>query len=567
MSNLLEKIFSTGSYIPHGHCYLWQSELVWLHIVSDSLIALAYYSIPLTLVYFVYKRKDLPFDWVFLLFGAFIVSCGTTHLMEVWTLWYPTYWLSGILKAITALISIYTAITLVELMPLALALPSPAQLTLINQNLEQEIRDRQQAEEKVRELNRDLEAKVAQRTAELEKSMNQVQDYVERTALAMEAAQMGSWDWDLHTQKITWSPYHEVLWGYEPGHPERSYEDWTRRIHPEDLKRIETGVQQAKINHSNFSEEYRILWEDGTEHWMVSYGRYYYNQAGEAFRVMGMVQEITDRKLAEVTLQEQAQQLNEINSQLMQTTELVRQRNQELDRFAYIVSHDLKAPLRAIANLAQWIEEDLADQIPQETQHNLNLLRSRVFRMEALINGLLTYARSAYQEVSITEFSLNELLLEIIDSLNIPPGFTVKTPSNSLTLKTSRLMLSQVFTNLITNAIKHNDRSDGEIKITVEAYDQGYRFSVSDNGPGIAPEFHDRIFEMFQTFNGHSQSQQESTGIGLAIIKKIIERIGGHIELQSALGKETTFTFTWPISLTSTLNHYQATVKTPELAI
>jgi diguanylate cyclase (GGDEF)-like protein/PAS domain S-box-containing protein len=146
MIELIEKLFSSDTFIPHGHCYLWQPELLWLHILSDSLIALAYYSIPLTLVYFVQKRKDLPFDWIFLLFSAFIVSCGTTHLMEIWTLWHPTYWLSGVLKAITAFISIYTAMTLVELMPLALTLPSPAQMTLINQNLEQQIRDRQETE-------------------------------------------------------------------------------------------------------------------------------------------------------------------------------------------------------------------------------------------------------------------------------------------------------------------------------------------------------------------------------------------------------------------------------------
>ena len=128
MIELIEKLFSSDTFIHHGHCYLWQPELLLLHILSDSLIALAYYSIPLTLVYFVQKRKDLPFDWIFLLFSAFIVSCGTTHLMEIWTLWHPTYWLSWFLKAITAFISIYTAMTLVELMPLAMTLPSPAQM-------------------------------------------------------------------------------------------------------------------------------------------------------------------------------------------------------------------------------------------------------------------------------------------------------------------------------------------------------------------------------------------------------------------------------------------------------
>jgi PAS domain S-box-containing protein len=143
-------LFTAGGYIPHGHCYLWQTGLVELHVLSDSLIAIAYYSIPLTLLYFVRKRQDLPFNRIFILFGAFIVACGTTHIMDVWTLWYPTYWLSGSIKAVTALVSVYTAMTLVPLVPQALALPSPAQLEAANRELEREIQERQQIEAELR---------------------------------------------------------------------------------------------------------------------------------------------------------------------------------------------------------------------------------------------------------------------------------------------------------------------------------------------------------------------------------------------------------------------------------
>lgn len=135
-----------GSFIPHGHCYLWKPGLVGLHLVSDSIIALAYYSIPLTLLYFVRKRRDLPFDWIFLLFGAFIVACGTTHILAVWTLWHPNYWFSGFIKAITAAISLSTAVVLVPLIPKALALPSPAQLEEANRQLASEIRQRTASE-------------------------------------------------------------------------------------------------------------------------------------------------------------------------------------------------------------------------------------------------------------------------------------------------------------------------------------------------------------------------------------------------------------------------------------
>ncbi|BAT52466.1 two-component sensor histidine kinase [Nostoc sp. NIES-3756] len=135
MLEFINEFFTDSLFIPHGHCYLWKPGLVWLNILSDSLIALAYYSIPISLMYFVHKRKDLPFKGIMLLFGAFIVSCGTTHLMEIWTLWHPTYWLSGSLKAITALISVYTASVLVPIIPQALALPSPTQLEASNAEL------------------------------------------------------------------------------------------------------------------------------------------------------------------------------------------------------------------------------------------------------------------------------------------------------------------------------------------------------------------------------------------------------------------------------------------------
>lgn len=138
--------FFSSELLPHGQCLLWQSGLIWLHAVSDAFITAAYYSIPLTLSYFIYKRRDLAFSWMFLLFGTFIFLCGTTHLVGVWTLWQPVYWLDGFIKLITAVVSVGTAILLVPLVPKALALPSPTQLEAMNQELRREISERQRTE-------------------------------------------------------------------------------------------------------------------------------------------------------------------------------------------------------------------------------------------------------------------------------------------------------------------------------------------------------------------------------------------------------------------------------------
>lgn len=138
MLEFLEKLFASD-FMGHGYCYLWRPEIVWLHVVSDIVITLAYYSIPVTLVYFVRKRRDLLFHWMFLMFGAFILGCGTTHLMEVWTVWRGTYRLAGIVKLITAGLSVSTAVVLAPFIPKALALPSPAQLEVANHGLHREI--------------------------------------------------------------------------------------------------------------------------------------------------------------------------------------------------------------------------------------------------------------------------------------------------------------------------------------------------------------------------------------------------------------------------------------------
>src|SRR6267154_4592007 len=168
MTSFLSWLMSPQDYMPHGMCFLWQPELIALHVVSDSLIALAYYSIPIALIYFVLKRTDLAFPSIFVLTGLFILACGTTHIMGVWTLWFPGYRLDGGIKAVTALLSIGTAIAIWKVMPLALALPSTAQLERANQLLAGEIDQRQRAQAALREANAELERRVAARTVKLE---------------------------------------------------------------------------------------------------------------------------------------------------------------------------------------------------------------------------------------------------------------------------------------------------------------------------------------------------------------------------------------------------------------
>jgi len=170
MFSFLDNLILSRQYMPHGNCYLWQPGLLWLHILSDVLIALAYFSIPLALTYFIRQREDVPFKGIFILFSLFIFSCGTTHIMSIWTLWHSDYWLSGLIKAITAIISLITAFEMIPTLPKALAMRSPMELEIANQALELEITNRQQAELALQQLNLELESRVEQRTREYRES-------------------------------------------------------------------------------------------------------------------------------------------------------------------------------------------------------------------------------------------------------------------------------------------------------------------------------------------------------------------------------------------------------------
>ena len=167
MREFLTHLLSSQGFEPHGHCYLWLPEIVWLHVISDVFIALAYYSIPIALIYLIHKRRDLTYGWMVAMFGAFILLCGTTHVMNLWTVWHGTYRLEGLVKLLTAAVSITTAVALWPLIPTLIALPSPAQLERANRELQAHIVERQKAEEALRTAHDELEMRVAARTGEL----------------------------------------------------------------------------------------------------------------------------------------------------------------------------------------------------------------------------------------------------------------------------------------------------------------------------------------------------------------------------------------------------------------
>ena len=264
--NLLNNLLFTGNYIPHGHCYLWQRELIGLHIASDSLIAIAYFSIPLSLIYVVFQRKDLPFRNICWLFGAFILSCGTTHLMEVWTLWHPVYWLSGSLKLITAVISIYTAFALIPLIPEALIFTSPTQLGMINQILQTEIAERRESDARYQTLT--------------------------------EVSPVGIFYTDASGNCL----YVNERWCQIAGITcEKAFgQGWVESIHPDDRDRIFAEWYRAAQEKLPFKSEYRFQHlSNGQVRWVFGQAVGKIGENGEVKGYVGTITDITERKQVE----------------------------------------------------------------------------------------------------------------------------------------------------------------------------------------------------------------------------------------------------------------------------
>ena len=238
------------------------------------------------------------------------------------------------------------------------------------------------------------------------------------------------------------------------------------------------------------------------------------------------------------------QSLNHMSSTLSESISQLKRKNEELDQFAHIVSHDLKAPLRGIDNVVTWIEEDHTGELSPKLKEYISLIRGRLIRAENLIRGILTYARIGRELQIREEVSLNNLFDDIRENVALRPGLSLRVPTGLPVLVTERIPLQQVLTNLIGNAIKYHDKPNGQINVWFRDLKTHYEFAVEDDGPGISKIYHDKIFMIFQTLQ--ERDSFESTGVGLAIVKKILDDRKQNIYVNSQPGKGSTFTFTWP---------------------
>ncbi|MCK5649995.1 MAG: sensor histidine kinase, partial [Gemmatimonadetes bacterium] len=241
-----------------------------------------------------------------------------------------------------------------------------------------------------------------------------------------------------------------------------------------------------------------------------------------------------------------ARSFNRMVEQLKESRQELTRRNEEMGSFAHVVSHDLKAPLRAVATLAEWLKEDEGEKLGEEGRKNLDLMGERVRRMDALIDGLLRYSRIG--RVSHREYPVDveTLVRSVVDELNPPEEIEVRVTSPMPTLKTDEVLLNLVFRNLLDNAVKHHPGPTGVVEVSCQEREDHWEFAVSDDGSGIDARHHDRVFGIFQRL-GH-EGEGVGTGIGLALVKKTVEEGKGRvwIESEGIPGQGTTIRFTWP---------------------
>ncbi|WP_372749832.1 ATP-binding protein, partial [Litorivivens sp.] len=235
-------------------------------------------------------------------------------------------------------------------------------------------------------------------------------------------------------------------------------------------------------------------------------------------------------------------------SELKEIENKLRAINEELENFAYLASHDLKAPLRVIHNASQWLKEDLAEHLRDEDRENLDLLQNRANRMERLLDDLLQYSRigRVTDDRFREKISGTEMMENIVNLLATPEDVVLNISENFANIANARMPLQQILYNLIGNSIKHREGRSLRIDVDVKTVGDSYIFTVADNGPGIPAKYHQRIFDIFRTLK--PRDQVEGSGIGLSVVKKYVTLYGGRIEVHSAVGEGCCFTITWPIS-------------------
>lgn len=500
----IANLFSSDAFMPHGHCFLWQTDILWLNVVSDIVIALAYYAIPFALIYFVHKRGDLVFDWVFLMFATFIVACGTTHLFDIVTIWQPYYGVQGLVKLITAAVSIATAITLWRLMPKALRVPSAVELD---------------------EKNRELRA--------LNEQLRLMSDT--RLRQVIEAAPNGLLMVNQKGEIVLCNAEIESLFGYAR----------------EELlgKKIEILIPARFRNtHPHHRSDYFLspetrqmgagrdltgLRKDGTE-FPVEIGLNPV-RTDEGQSVLASIVDITERQ--------------KIAQALLEAKEAAETANLAKSAFLANMSHEIRTPLGAILGFADLVVDPQSQTF--EKANFVAAIKRNGELLSTIINDILDLSKveAGKMEISVREATLADLLTDTKTMLDLQAkdkGIALNIdidPNVPKTIKTDPLRLRQILINIIGNAIKFTAK--GAVSVRIQPEGSRLAFVVKDTGRGIQPDQVGKLFTPFSQVDATSKRKYGGTGLGLVLSRRLAVLLGGDVVLsQTEPNRGSTFVIT-----------------------
>jgi PAS domain S-box-containing protein len=357
-----------------------------------------------------------------------------------------------------------------------------------------------------------------------------LQESTEKLGYATAAADIGLWHWDLVKNEMAWNDQAKAFFGYPSDYP-MSYQAFVNPIHEEDRQPIETALQKALSEKTEYSVEMRVHQPEGSVRWVLFKGRGLYDEAGKPIRIDGIAMDITARKQTEV--------------RLTQTIAELSRSNKELEQFAYIISHDLQAPLRSIASFAEILADECRDQLSKDTNRYINFIVGGSRRMYRMIEDILAYSRTGTYEIELDPVDFESVFSQAVENLqsSIEEREAVITREPLPVVKADQSQMILLLQNLIENAIKFSVEKP-HIHISAVLSGNEWFFSLKDQGIGIDPVQFNRIFNLFQRL--HTEEEYPGTGVGLAICKKIVERHGGKIWVESEPGQGTTFTFSLP---------------------
>jgi signal transduction histidine kinase/ABC-type transport system involved in multi-copper enzyme maturation permease subunit len=484
MLGSIVKFFSIKGFMPHGMCLLWTPSILWTLVVSNALITLSYILIPLALVYVYVKRNEFDYVWIFLLFGAFIILCGITHFVNIVTYWKPIYGVQAIADLMTAIVSITTAAVLWLIVPKLLKVPTAQELEIQHKELKHAHETIINQEIKFNSVVESLGFGIC-----IVDKNNNITYRNEAFIMFFEVAN------ELYIkQKILEILDEETLDSLFKQKKQKVKFEYKENIFEVSLLKIPTEDNQY--------------------------------QSGYVF------QDITNETINK--------------EKLLASNKALEEKNNELNDFTYIASHDLKEPLRGISYYSGLLLEDYRDKLDERGIYELETMSKLSLRMNKLIDGLREYARIGNDGLALRRASLKHVIEEKLDMLSPlikERGVEIQIISNLPKIVCNESLVGHIIYNIVLNGIKYNKSKTPIIKFLYYSHTNEHEICITDNGIGIEKEDILRVFTMFKRLHGKEEFG-EGLGIGMSIVKKIVQKHHGRIWINSEPGKGTEMHFT-----------------------